>query len=232
MALTSGDRIALIPARGGSNRLPRKNIIDFKGRPIVSYSIQAAIDSGMFERVVVSTEDQEIAEIAKYWGAEVDDRDLKLATDSATVAEVCLDFLNREEQLDQHYEILCVLYATAPLRLSTDVEGVVKLVEPSVCDFALAVTEYHLPPHQALKIESDNWLEPMWPDLVAARFDSLPPLRVDNGSTYAVSIPAFKQLSSFYGPNMRGYEMPRERSIDIDTKEDYVLARYYMDHQI
>lgn len=227
MGINSRSRVALIPARGGSKRLPRKNIIDFYGKPIIAYTIHAAKESKLFERVVVSTEDAEIADIACDWGAEIHWRKSDLATDDATVSEVCLDFINQESHEGKNYEILSVLYATAPLRTSTDIENVINLVKPGICDYALAITQYDLPPHQALMYQSNGKVEPMWPELVTARSESIPPLKVDNGSTYAVSIAAFRTNPSFYGDNMCGYVMPRERSIDIDTWEDYYLALYY-----
>jgi len=224
-------RVAIIPARGGSKRLPRKNIIPFLGKPIIAHTIEAATNTGLFERVVVSTEDQEIAEVSSRFGAEIDVRDPKLATDSASVKEVCLDFLKTEHSLDRNYDVLCVLYATAPLRNSQDINNVVELVNPGVCDFAIAVTRYEMPPHQALRILHENRLEPMWPELVQARSDEVGELRVDNGSTYAVSVPAFIKYQSFYGPGLCGYEMPRERSVDIDTKEDLDLVSYFAEFQ-
>ena len=224
-------RVAIIPARGGSKRLPRKNIISFRGRPIIAHTIEAARSTGLFERVVVSTEDTEIAEVSARFGAEIDRRDPGLATDSASVKEVCVDFLQREAAAGHSWDLLCVLYATAPLRNSEDIRQVVELIKPGRCDFAIGVTQYEMPPHQALRVLSDHHLEPMWPELVQARSDAVGELRVDNGSTYAVSVPAFLEQQSFYGPNLCGHEMPRERSVDIDTREDLELLSFYAERQ-
>jgi len=220
-------RVAIIPARGGSKRLPRKNIMPFMGKPMIAHSIAAASNSGLFDRVVVSTEDGEIAEVASQYGAELDMRDPGLATDSARVTDVCVDFLQREQAAGREYDVLCVLYATAPLRTAEYVEKVVSLIEPGSCDYALAVTRYELPPHQALRLMPDQSLAPMWPELVSQRADEIGELRVDNGSTYAVSVTAFLDNPSFYGPNLKGVEMPRERSVDIDTADDFELVSYY-----
>jgi len=224
-------RVAIIPARGGSKRLPRKNIIPFQGKPIIAHTIEAAKSTGLFDRVVVSTEDKEIADVSAHFGAETDARNPVLATDSASVKEVCLDFLRREEASGQLWDILCVLYATAPLRNSQDIRQVVELVNPGSCDFAIAVTCYELPPHQALRALPEHGLEPVWPELVQARSDEVGDLRVDNGSTYAVSVPAFIQYQSFYGPRLCGHEMPRERSVDIDTYDDFELVSFYAERQ-
>jgi CMP-N-acetylneuraminic acid synthetase len=224
-------RIAIIPARGGSKRLPRKNIIPFQGRPIIAHTIEAAKSTGLFERVVVSTEDKEIAEVSTRFGAEIDRRDPALATDTASVKEVCLDFLRREEQAGRSWDLLCVLYATAPLRNGEDIRQVVELINPGSCDFSIAVTRYEMPPHQALRLLPEQRLEPMWPELVQARSDEVGELRVDNGSTYAVSVPAFQEHQSFYGPNLCGYEMPQDRSVDIDTREDLDLVSFYAERR-
>lgn len=221
--------VALIPARGGSKRLPRKNIIEFHGRPIIAYSIQAALDSGRFESVIVSTEDPEIAGVAEAWGAGIDLRDPALATDEARVKDVCMGFLDKEREAGREYEVLSVLYATAPLRDADDVRAVVDLIEPGVCHYALATTRFSLPPHQALRRAVDGSLEPMWPDVLNRRASEIPALEVDNGSTYAVHVPAFRETLNFYGPpgEMRGYLMPATRSVDIDTVEDLELADHY-----
>ena len=221
------NRVALIPARGGSKRLPRKNIIPFQGKPIIANTIEAAKQTGLFDRILVSTEDEEIADISRKYGADIASRDSNLASDEATVTDVCVDFLTSEESLGRMYDVLCVLYATAPLRNTQDIKHVTKLIDPGVCDYALAITQYDLPPHQALKLLNDGAITPMWPDLVSARADAIGDLRVDNGSTYVVSVQPFLETRTFYGPNLRGYEMPRERSVDIDTRDDYDLASYY-----
>lgn len=216
--------VAFIPARGGSKRLPRKNIIDFLGRPIIAWTIEAARKSGCFDRIVVSTEDVEIGDVAARFGAELDRRSPELASDEARVVDVCRDFLERDRQAGRAWTELCVLYATAPLREAADVRATMGLLEPGACGFALAVTAYDLPPHQALRVGDRASMEPMWPELVSRRASEIPVLRVDNGSTYAVSVPRFLEARTFYGPGLRGHDMPRERSIDIDTRRDYELA--------
>ncbi len=216
--------IAIIPARGGSKRLPRKNIIDFLGHPIIAYTIDAAHESGCFERVVVSTEDDEIAAIAERYCATLDRRSPALATDTATIVDVCTDLLDRERKAGRAWQIMACLYATSPLRDAADIRATMALLAPGICDFAMAVTAYDMQPHIALKFARDGGLSPMWPELIEHRGSDLPPLRVGNGSTYAVDAAAFLRFRSFYGPGLRGYDMPRSRSIDIDTPYDLELA--------
>jgi pseudaminic acid cytidylyltransferase len=221
-------RLAIIPARGGSKRLPRKNVLPFLGRPIIAHTIDAATSSGCFTRVLVSTEDAEIAEAARAAGADIHRRDPALATDSATLTEVCLDILASEDRAGRTYDTFACLYATAPLRRADDVAAVVALAERPDADFALAVTTYPLPPHQALRLGEDGGLTPMWPDLVNLRADTIGRLVVDNGSTYAVKVAAFREHRSFYGPRLAGHLMPRDRSVDIDEQADYDLACWYV----
>lgn len=223
--------VAIIPARGGSRRLPRKNIADFLGRPILAYTVDAAFESGCFARVVVSTEDDEIAEVARQCGAVLDRRRPELATHEAGLVAVCLDFLEREEREGRSWQTMACLYATAPLRNALDIRATMALLEPGRCGFAMAVTTYDHYPHQALKFESGAALTPMWPDLVTKRGSDLPQLRAGNGSTYAVNVADFRKHLSFYGPNLRGHDMPRERSVDIDTRDDLDFAIWLASRQ-
>jgi pseudaminic acid cytidylyltransferase len=216
--------VALIPARGGSKRLPRKNVLEFFGRPIIAYTIDAALASGCFDRVVVSTEDDEIAAAAGSCGANVHHRSPDLATDKATVVDVCLQFLDSEARQGREWSVLGCLYATAPLRNANDICKTVALLEPRRCAFAMAISRYNMSPHEAMKVGADNALTPMWPGLSELRSSDLPPLRVDNGSTYAAEVAAFREQRTFCGRTLRGYEMPMSRSVDIDTLEDFELA--------
>lgn len=219
--------IAVIPARGGSKRLPRKNIIDFSGKPIIAYTIEAALQTSLFDRVVVSTEDTEIAEVALRFGAQVSKRPVSLATDASTVVEVCADLLEREKIDGRTYDVLCCLYATAPLRTSKDIKNTLRLLEDDNCDSAMAVTNYHFPPHQALKIDKSQNLIPVWPDMINMKSQEVPDFLVDNGSAYAIEVAVFKEKKSFLGNHLKGYIMPRIRSVDIDTQEDLDLANIF-----
>ncbi|MEX2525587.1 MAG: acylneuraminate cytidylyltransferase family protein [Gammaproteobacteria bacterium] len=219
--------LAVIPARGGSKRLPGKNTADFLGRPIIVWTIDAARACGRFERILVSTEDAGIAEVARGAGAEVSERPAALAADTAGLVDVGIDILDREERDGRSYDVISFLYATAPLRHSDDINAVLDLIEPGVCDFAMAVTRYTHPPHQALCIGKDGRLRPQWPELVERSAAEIGPLCVDNGSTYAVTVTAFREQRTFYGPGLRGWPMPFTRSVDIDEQNDLDLARRF-----
>jgi len=224
-------RVCLVPARGGSKRLPRKNVADFLGRPILAHTVEAARTSGLFGRVVVSTEDAAIAEAARAAGAEAVDRPPALAADTAGLVDVCLAFLDEEQQSGRNWEVLACLLPTAPMRTAADIHGVAALVEPGVCDFAMAVTTYSLPPLQALRDAGDGFLRPMWPEYIRLRSQDTPRLLVDNGSTYIVTAAGLRAERSFYGSTLRGHLMPPERSVDIDEPFDLELARILAQRQ-
>jgi CMP-N-acetylneuraminic acid synthetase len=223
--------LALIPARGGSKRLPRKNIIDFLGRPILAHTLEAATSAGIFDRVLVSTEDAEVADVVRRLGGEVDRRPAALGGDEVGVAAVCRELVERLAASGEHYATISVLYATAPLRTAEDIRATWQLLEPGVCDYAMAVTEFIQPVHQALMRSQDGALEAVFPDLVTRRRSDVGRYYAGNGSTYAVDREAFMKTNSFYGPGLRGHVMPMARSIDIDTREDYELALLHAAHQ-
>jgi len=219
--------IAIIPARGGSKRLPRKNVAPLLGRPLIAYTIDAARRSGCFEHVVVSTEDDEIARVAEAAGATIFRRDPSLATDTATMAEVCAAVLREaERRFGALPEAFCCLLATSALRTAEDIVACRALLS-SDCDFVMAVTEFAKTPLQALEATGDSYLRLRWPELANLRPDERPRLLVDNGSTYWCRTEPFLAAGDFYGPTLRGFAMPRERSVDIDTAEDFALLEFY-----
>ena len=219
--------IAIIPARGGSKRLPRKNILDFMGKPMIIWTINAAIKTGLFEKVIVSTEDEEIAEISKNAGVEVDHRENSLATDEATVNMVCEDLLNKQDHFGSYYQFFCCLYATAPLRAAQDIANTVQLVTSGSCEQAMAVTNFNLPSFQAMYYLPNKEMTPLMPDLIDKRSSDLSEIVVDNGSTYVATINSFKKTKKLLIPGMMGYKMDKNRSIDIDEECDYELAKYF-----
>lgn len=217
-------RIAIIPARGGSVRLPRKNIRIFHGRPILAYTIDAALASKRFERVVVSSEDEEILDVACRYGAEIHTRSMDLARDKSRVVDVCFQVLKNHLSMGYSYGVLACLYATAPMRTANDIQKVLDLLQHPKCNYAMAATEFSHYPHQAMKVAQNEFVEPMWPDLVRKRSDDVGAFVAGNGSTYCVDVSEFMRTLDFYGPGMRVHMMPCERSVDIDTEEDWRLA--------
>jgi pseudaminic acid cytidylyltransferase len=226
------DAVAIIPARGGSKRLPRKNILPVDGRPLIAHTIDAALSSDCFDAVIVSTEDREIAAIAAAAGAEIHCREERLASDTATMVDVCRDVLARLD-MQQHRRPprFACLVATAALRTADDIRRAGAMLEAPGCDFVMAVTEYEKSPLQALVEEPDGSLRLMWPELVDHPRARAQRILVDNGSIYWCRTEAFLAEGTFYGRGLRGYRMPRERSVDVDTATDLALLIHYLERQ-
>ena len=213
-------KLALIPARGGSKRLPRKNILPFMGKPMVLWTCEAARDSGCFDTIIVSTEDKEIASVVRSAGLSVDERPEELGSDTASCADVCLEYLARAEKMGIAYDILCCLYATAPLRTANDIRNIMSLMTDST-DAVHAICNYAHPPHQMLYENADGFLVPAFPLLITKKSQEIPEGVIGNGSSYAISVTALRKYKSFYPPKIKGYSMPALRSVDIDTAEDF-----------
>jgi CMP-N-acetylneuraminic acid synthetase len=214
--------IALIPARGGSKRLPRKNILDIGGLPMLAHPIRAARESGLFRHIFVSTEDPEIAGVAETQGAEVIARPAELAQDRSTVVEVCLHAL----EIHPNTEFLCCLYATA-VRLSarsiTQSRALLDIAPGA--DFVMGVSEFEHSPVQALKSDEQGYLSYMWPEWRRVQSQFQPHLVVSNGSVYWARSSALLKEKTFYGRRLKGFPVPLDESTDIDTPADLERVR-------
>lgn len=219
--------ICIIPARGGSKRLKNKNILKFKKKHLISHTIENAIKANIFDVIVVSSDSKKILNIcSKYKNIIIHKRSKKLSDDKAKVNEVCLEVLKYFKLKNFFFNFTCCLYATAPLRKAEDIKKSYKLIKESKNDFVIAVSEYNLPPHQAL-FKDKKYLKPLFPELVNKKTNSIGrgKIYVDNGSTYFARTEKFIKNKSFYGNKLSGYFMKRELSIDIDTKEDFDLLK-------
>jgi CMP-N-acetylneuraminic acid synthetase len=215
-------RAVLIPARGGSKRLPRKNILEVGGLPMLAHPIACARASGLFEHILVSTEDAEIAEAARAQGAEVIDRPAEIAGDRATVAQVCLHALEAVPEIER----LCCIYATAILlRPETLRAGHDLLDAAPQADFIMGVSEYEHPPVQALKADEQGYLSYMWPEWRGVQSQFQPRLVVSNGSFYWARADALRAEKTFYGRRLKGCVVPADQVADIDTPADLERAR-------
>lgn len=219
-------QVAIIPARGGSKRLPRKNIADIMGRPAISYPIQAALECKLFDRVIVSTDDQEIRSVALECGADVFDRPEKLAGDTAGVKDVCLNVLEMLKANGNLPDWFCCIYATAIFLKPEDLVGSFKIFEnhPETRG-VMGVSEYNLQPTQAM-IQSEGFLKPRWPDLVTLQSQKTGRMVASNGTLYWADTRTFLEQKTFYVRQMKGYEIPWIRAIDLDTPEDLKTARF------
>lgn len=218
-------KVAIIPARGGSKRLPKKNILPILGRPMLSYPIKSAIKSKMFEKVIVSTEDSEIMTEAQNYGAETLSRPLHLAKDRSTVAQVCLHVLDVLRGMNIVPEYFCCLYATAVFITPDDiVKSFRKFSEEPTADVVMGISEYHLHPMQAME-ERHGFLNPKWPEYTKIQSQFFPKLVASNGTLYWARTNSFNSKNSFYVRRLKGYFINRFRAIDINTEEDLFMAR-------
>jgi len=217
--------LALIPARGGSKGVPRKNVRPLCGRPLIAWTIEAALGSGYIDRVVVSTEDEEIAAIACNCGAEVPFlRPAELARDDTPGIEVVLHTLR---QLAQRFDRVIVLQPTSPLRTATDIDRALRKQAEAKAPFCVSVTRPKHHPCWSLRADSEGFLRPLLPELPNRRQD-LPPVYALNGAIYIAETQALIRQRSFLGEPLLGYEMPPERSLDIDTELDFAIAELLM----
>ena len=218
--------VCLIPARGGSKRIPRKNIKLFFGKPLISWSIETAISSGIFDEVYVSTDDEEIANIAKNYGANIPFvRPENLSNDFAIDKDVIQHFIEWMESKKLFPDTLCYLYATAPFINKKTILGVQKLLNDSGAGLAHTVTSYDYPVLKALKEDKNGQLEFMWKEFANTRSQDLPELIHDAGQCY------FYNLKKFRDKEYRtvGYKIPRTQAQDIDTLEDFKQAEILFD---
>lgn len=211
--------VAIIPARGGSKRLPRKNVLSFLGRPLIAWPIGAAHASGLFSRVIVSTEDDEIAMVAGRYGAEVIKRPEEIATDTSTVVEVCLHALETLRLNGSLPELICCIYATAALLDPDDLVQSHSLMAGGVLDSVMGVAEYDLSPLQALTRKGDHW-ELMFPEYRAVQSQLYPEMVCSAGMMYWIRPEALLEQRTFYTRKMGVQKIPRSRLCDIDTQED------------
>jgi len=218
-------KIAVIPARGGSKRIPRKNIELFCGKPIIAWSIEAALASGLFDHVVVSTDDAEIGAVAKKYGAEVPFiRPANLSDDfvgtSAVIKHAVEWFINNHSRP----EYVCEIYATAPFVRDSDLINSFRIFNEQVVDIVFSVTKYAFPIQRAVRITEQGRVEMCQPKHMAERSQDLEELYHDAGQFYWFTTDAILKRLSVFSVHSVPYVLPRYRVQDIDTLEDWVQA--------
>lgn len=216
------DSVCIIPARGGSKRIPRKNIRTFHGKPMIAWSIEAASAACVFERIVVSTEDDEVAEISRTLGAEVPfKRPMDIADDFAGTDEV---FKHALSVLGVKDGSACCLYATAPLVRAEDLRKGFDLIRDKGCASAFSVVKYAYPIYRAMKVNDAGRLEMLWPEHRDTRSQDLPEVWHDAGQFYWVDVDKYLPEGRLFGPDACPVELPTWRVQDIDTEEDWLRA--------
>ena len=216
--------VAIIPARGGSKRIPRKNLKPFDGVPMIVLSIRTALDSGLFERVVVSTDDAEIADVARAHGADVPFlRPAELADDFAGTAPVIVHAL---QQLPD-FDYTCCVYATAPLLQVRYLRQGLELLEQHLDkSFAFSVCSFGFPVQRALTLDGQGALQALYPEFRNTRSQDLPEAYQDAGQFYWGRSDAWLRGEVIYSPTSLPVILPRHLVQDIDTLEDWKRAEY------
>lgn len=217
-------KIAIITARGGSKRIPRKNIREFCGKPILAYSIEAAIEAGLFDTVMVSTEDEEIAGIARRYGAEVPFcRSERTAGDFATTNDVLLEVLEEYGKRGEHYDLGCCIYPTAPFVTAEKLKNAMKQLEDSGADTLIPVVGFSYPPQRALVVKEGRLIFE-YPQYMDSRSQDLEPHYHDVGQFYLFYTAAFQQNKKLMVGNILPYVVPETEVQDIDNQTDWEIA--------
>ncbi|TXH36843.1 MAG: acylneuraminate cytidylyltransferase family protein [Rhodospirillaceae bacterium] len=220
-------RIAVIPARGGSKRIPRKNIIDFCGKPLITWTIEAALQSAIFDKVLVSTDDDEIAEISRQCGAAVPFLRRTAADDMSPVSLATLDALDQlAEKSKENVDIVTQLMPNCPLRTALDIIAASRHFDATQTDFQLSCVQYSLAnPFWAVTLDAEGHPSALFPDAFKSRSQDLPKLYCPTGAIWMARSEPLKKAATFYGPGHRFFELSWRAAIDIDTEEDLALAK-------
>lgn len=217
-------KIAMITARGGSKRIPRKNIKEFCGKPILAYSIEAALSSGCFDTVMVSTDDGQIAKVAKQYGAQVPFfRSEETSNDYATTADVILEVLSEYQKRAESYDLVCCIYPTAPFLTGERLRQAMALLEDGEADSVLPVVRFSFPPQRSVVIK-DGFLQPKWPECMPMRSQDLEPFYHDAGQFYCLRTESFLKQKKLIMDKTVPLEMSELEVQDIDTLQDFRLA--------
>jgi len=216
--------IAIITARGGSKRIPHKNIKEFCGKPIIAYSIEAALESGIFDEVMVSTDDDEIAKIAKAYGAKVPFlRSDENSNDYATTADALKEVLFAYEKQGKNFEYACCLYPTAPFVTAEKLKSSYKMLKEKNADALVPVVRFSFPPQRCFVVQNEQ-LAYKWPEYRTARSQDLEPYYHDVGQYYMFNVDVFLKENTLVPVNTIPYEVDEMEVQDIDNLSDWNIA--------
>lgn len=220
-------RLAVIPARGGSKRIPRKNIKHFCGKPMIAWSIEAARLSGCFDRILVSTDDAEIAQVAQIHGADVPFmRPPELSDDHAGTIPVIAQAVAWQNQHGEQAQDVCCIYATAPFVQAADLQRGLHILQSSRADYAFSVTSYAFPIQRAIRITSQERVEMFQPEHFGTRSQDLEEAWHDAGQFYWGKASAWLAGKSLFSQVAAPVPLPRHRVQDVDTPEDWDRAEW------
>lgn len=216
--------VAIIPARGGSKRIPRKNIKPFLGQPIIKYTIDAALNSKLFQRVIVSTDDQEIADMARSFGAEVPFmRSAQNSSDFATTSAVILEVLDELKKTDGEYETFCCLYPTAPFVTAEKIKETQNIFANENVDFVFPTTKFSYPPQRGLSIKN-NRMRMVTLEHLNARSQDIEPIYHDVGQFYWGKVSSIRKYEALWVGDIYPYVIDDLECQDIDNLTDWKIA--------
>lgn len=216
--------LCVIPARGGSKRIPRKNIKLFMGKPIMAYSIEAALESGIFEEVMVSTDDLEFAEVARQYGAQVPFmRSESTSNDYAGTEDVLFEVINKYKNLGKVFDNICCLYSTAPFVTPERLKEAYALLGDEV-DAAFTVVQYSYPIQRCLRVNGEKHIEMKFPEYYDARTQDLEPIYHDAGQFYFVKAKTFEAENTLWCKRSVPLILSELEVQDLDTLTDWQLA--------
>lgn len=219
----SDRKLAIITARGGSKRIPRKNIKDFCGKPILCYSIEAARAAGVFDEIMVSTDDEEIADAARSAGASVPFfRSARTAGDYASTDDVIMEVLTAYREAGQEFSSFCCIYPTAPFLSGARLRSAMELLKEADC--VMPVVPFSYPPQRGLLINKNGFVERQFPEYATARSQDLPKIYHDCGQFYACRTDAFLRAGTTDVERLLPLILSELEVQDIDTIEDWELA--------
>ena len=221
--------IAIITARSGSKRIPKKNIKDFFGKPIIAYGIEAALQSCLFDEVMVSTESEEIANVAKQYGASVPFfRSLETSNDFATTTDVIKEVIEEYKKRGESFESFMCIYPTAPFITAEKIKNAFSIFRKNQADCVLPIIKYSFPPQRALVIKN-GYLEYLYEDLYGCRSQDLEPVYHDCGQYYLCKTKAFIKYNTIVLPKTIPIILDEMEAQDIDTLDDWKVAELKYD---
>lgn len=216
--------VAIITARGGSKRIPRKNIMNFCGKPIIAYSIEAALQSGCFDEVMVSTDDEEIAAIAREYGAKVPFmRSEKTSNDYATTVDVLMEVLTEYKNRGQEFEYLCCIYPTAPFVTGNKLKKAMDIMKETDSDSLVPIVQYGFPPQRCFVVNNGN-VSYKWPEYMMTRSQDLEPFYHDCGQFYCMNSERFMATKKVYTDKTYAFVCSELEVQDIDNMVDWQIA--------
>ncbi|WP_054031286.1 acylneuraminate cytidylyltransferase family protein [Desulfatitalea tepidiphila] len=219
--------LCIIPARGGSKRLPRKNILSLGGKPLLAWTIEAAKNAGLFDSLWVSSEDEEILETALRFGATPLVRPASLATDHVTVVELCIHLIEEFEFLEKGYTDMYVMLPTSPFRSSETIKRAWRAYLEKGADALMSIVALAHPPQWAL-MEADGRLSPLYPEQYETPRQGLVSAYRHDGGHAIGKIPRFIRTRSFFGPGTIAFPVPEEEAVDVDEPIDLAWAEFLL----